>query len=120
MRYIWIGGLILAALIVVATLSCPGYLGENDRYDRAMANMSVIHTALKGYKIRDGSFPESLDELVKPSDGRRSFLDGGQYAITDPWGKQYQFEAHTDAEGRDHIVVWTTTPDGERIQWPRR
>jgi hypothetical protein len=38
----------------------------------------------------------------------------------DPWGQPYQFEIVPDATGTERFVVYTQSPEGQRIQFPRQ
>ena len=72
------------------------------------------------YREWHGAYPDSLDPLVQPTPAGPPLLEGAGSAITDPWGRRFQFEVTPGPDGRDRIVVWTTDGDGDRIQWPRR
>lgn len=94
-----------------------GYLAEAKR-DKAKLQVFTISTALKAWYIRNESFPNSLEMLVNPPDGK-PFLEGGKDAIIDPWGKPFQFLTKDD--NQEVIVeVWTIAPDGTRIDNARK
>jgi hypothetical protein len=42
------------------------------------------------------------------------WIDGGQAALMDPWGKPYQFQ-WVEVAGKQQPVVSTTDPDGNTI-----
>jgi hypothetical protein len=121
MRYIRVTGVILAvlaaafAVLIGATVR---HLGPN-MPDQALLQARKIAEAIHYYHRRTGSYPESLDRLAMPiGDGGRPHLEDWEFAITDPWGKRFNFEVVTDEKGDERVVVWTTDNRGERIQWP--
>ncbi len=89
------------------------------REDLATLMAQNIQKAAIAFEKSRGRYPESLDELVTPSECKFPMLEGGQSAITDPWNKPYQLELIAGPDDTKRVVVWTTTPEGKRIQWPR-
>ena len=102
---------ILAALSVLgiaASQSVFVFTDANYNIEYAIVKAQAIETAVKHYHLNNGFFPASLDDVTP-------HLTEGQYAIVDPWGQPYEFMIE---EGR--AIIWTTSPKGERIQWPRK
>jgi hypothetical protein len=60
-------------------------------------------------------YPRTLSDLHQPPWGGPSFLKLGPDDLQDPWGKPYQMELRKTADGRDYVLIWTTTPDGMRV-----
>jgi general secretion pathway protein G len=110
---------ILVILASVATFATVSYL-KGAKLDQAKLEAQKIHQAAKAYYTKSsGVWPESLQQLVvSPSQGVPPLLEGGQSAITDPWGKPFQFNLTDDGTGTERFVVFTTSPEGSQIQWP--
>lgn len=113
----WIAVLLFVG---VCLLSTPFVVHTGDgRHDEAALKAQNIQKACVAFNISHDRFPEALDELVKPISGKGPLLEGGEAAITDPWNKPYQLELIEGPNDTKRVVVWTTTPEGKRIQWPR-
>ena len=107
------GGLLIALLVVLT----PVNLDRNQRQDEAMVKMQAIDRAIRFYQLATGEYPTSLTQLVIADGGRGPLLEGEEAAVTDPWGRPFQFEVREGAKER--VVVWTTDPNGQHLQWPR-
>jgi type II secretory pathway pseudopilin PulG len=121
MRYLWVSAIALAVLAIVLVLASVEYGGSN-RSDQATFQAQNITKAIRSYHAKTGgTWPTTLHVLTgrDPETGVGPFLEGGESAITDPWGNPYQYEIRADDPDGEHVVVWTTGPGGERIQWPR-
>jgi general secretion pathway protein G len=107
--------LVVVAILVIlaggASIYMFRYL-EDARADSARNNMGELEKACKNYIAKNGGIPpNSLQELVSPTDGNSPFIDGGMNALVDPWGKQYQFDgSHVDNYGSPDPLVFTTNP----------
>jgi general secretion pathway protein G len=112
---------ILVILATVATFSVVSYL-RGAREDQATLQAQNIQKAAMSYYAKAGIWPQSLEILAvrDPSNGVGPFLEGGASSITDPWGQPYQFNVIQDESGNERFVVFTTSPDGKQIQWPRQ
>jgi hypothetical protein len=111
--------LVLGVLFVFFITTQLRYLGGNDREYSARLYCQNIQKACKAYRHNTGSFPKQLTDLIDM--GNRPYLDGGERAIIDPWGKPFQFEIVKDPNGTgdEFPVVFTTNPQGRKIAWPR-
>ena len=87
---------------------------EDAKVDRAKADCKTIEGACMAYKMKYGDFPETLQELVTPSQGGKPFLDSPD-AIIDPWGNQYVYSAQGQNSNGLKPDISTTSPDGEQI-----
>jgi general secretion pathway protein G len=116
--------LVVVAILVIlagtASVFMFKYL-DDAKANRAEADMRTLTSACQKYKLRNDSYPATLQELVQPTDGStKPYLDGGQEAILDPWGKQYVYDPSGANNGGLKPDISTTTPDGEPIQnWTR-
>ena len=110
---------ILVILAGLATFATVSYL-EKAHVSEAKLKMSKIESAINAYQVsNDGNWPTSLNDLITPPDGR-PLLVGGQAAITDPWGKPFQFSIGQDNFGATRALVTTTDEKGMTIQWPEK
>jgi general secretion pathway protein G len=103
---------ILVILAAVAGVYVFGYL-EDAKIDTARSQCALFETQCKAYMAKNGGIPpQSLMELVQPSDGRQPLIEGGMAALNDPWqqGGQYQMEIHQDQYGNPDPVVYVISP----------
>ena len=59
------------------------------REDLASAMAKTLTTAAVAFKLRYGSWPEKLDELINPPDGR-PFIE--KESLIDPWERPFQYD----------------------------
>jgi hypothetical protein len=91
---------------------------QDAKREKARLQAHQIEMAIKTYMIRENFLePVTLQELVE---GAKPLLDGGKDAIIDPWGQPFQFGIHTKEKGDLSVDVWTTAPDGARIDNSRK
>ena len=110
---------ILVILAGVATVGLLKYL-EDAKINQARLNAQNIQKAMKTYRIgTDTEFPTDPYLLIGGDNGR-AYLDGGEGAITDPWGKRFILTVMADENGEEVPVAYTTDPQGRRIAWPRK
>jgi len=79
-----------------------------DPFEIVQANLGQISAGMMVYKISEGRYPESIDDLVKPL---QDYPEGclGQPAVpVDPWGHPYRYKLN--AKGKPQL--WSTGPDG--------
>ena len=112
---------ILVILASVAGFAVMRYM-HDAKLNQASLQMANIEQACKSYytSTSGSNWPSSLQELVQASASGPPLLEGGQSAITDPWGKQYQISFEPDSSGSERLVIWTTSDTGQRLQWPRQ
>ena len=108
---------VLASLATFATVRTI----RNAKINEATLKAQKIEQAVQVYYTENGgNYPNSLLEIVQAGAGGAPPLPGGEAAITDPWGQQFQFAVTTDAAGSERVVVSTTSPDGQQISWPKQ
>jgi hypothetical protein len=93
------------------------------KVDQATIQATNIQKAATAYFTKSGGlWPESLQVLAMrdPNTGTAPLLEGGESALIDPWQQPYQFEVVLDDTGTERFVVYTVSPEGQRIQWPRQ
>jgi hypothetical protein len=83
------------------------FLGE---VNTAKQQIFAIETACKLYMSRNQNRPpQALKDLLNPPAGLK--LNVKQETLTDPWGKEYQYNsANKDTNGRPDPIVWTVHP----------
>jgi general secretion pathway protein G len=110
---------ILVILASVGTISVLKYL-EESKMNRATADMQMLYKSCKAYYINTNQWPQTLDELVTPQGGGRPYIEQGS-ALTDPWGKAYQYSMRqSPTTGEEEPYISTTSGDGLPISWPRQ
>ncbi|MCR5413670.1 MAG: type II secretion system protein GspG [Kiritimatiellae bacterium] len=100
------GFTLIELLVVVAILGILGavavqqLMGSTDDAKLVAAKTSVdnIKSAVMQYEIKHKKLPESLTDLVK---GERTFLDGGEGALIDPWDHPYELKK----DGKKFYIV---------------
>ena len=114
-RKVWLKAIMFHCAAIIILLLCylllffePFYQGGKNSDAVAVAN--AIHSAIQGYHLHEGTYPSSLEELLTPLKGGKPYME----SINDPWGKTFEFSV---VDGQ--ITVWTTSPEGKRLQWPR-
>lgn len=82
---------------MLATVVVANLFGEVDtaRLTKVQRDISGLSDAAKRYKLHFGSWPESIEELAEPEEGKPLIED----VPKDPWGNEYQFEGETEKGG---------------------
>jgi hypothetical protein len=110
--------LTVGALVVYAGLT--RYDGSVSKDTSAFLNSQNIQKACKEYHLETGAFPIRLTDLIGDE---KTYIEGGERALIDPWGKPYQYAIINDSNGEAMPVVWTTVPGSfgrERVvSWPK-
>jgi general secretion pathway protein G len=109
---------ILVILASLATFAATTYL-KNAKLSECDLKMQKVEAAVKNYHVMSGgAYPQSLSELTVAGEAG-VLLEGGNAAITDPWGQPFQFTVTQDSSGAERVVISTVTPDGQQRTWPR-
>jgi general secretion pathway protein G len=82
---------VVAILVVLAGIGIGvfAYL-DSSKEKAAQLQIRNIETAVVNYKMDHGSFPDSLQVLTVPQDGKAAYLE--QKDLMDPWGRQFQYD----------------------------
>ena len=96
--------------------SSPLDVVEKVKRDRSALQCAALENACKAFFLKYNGDPINLRVLAVPGlvPNVRPVLDGGEAALLDPWGKEYQFEMIQEVGMRSPKVT-TTTPDGTVI-----
>jgi general secretion pathway protein G len=114
---------VLAILVIIASLATFAVVRNlaDAKEKQAKLQMQKIEQACKTYFAESGgNWPQGLEELIRPSDGRQPLLEGGESAITDPWNKPYLLDLTSDDTGATRVVVTTTNERGIVMRWPEK
>ena len=95
----------------------PKPQNEDAKIDAAKRQLRALTESCKVYKLKYGDFPEKLDQLVNPPQGK-PFLEKKD-ALVDPWGKKYEYDAAGKKNDGLRPDIWTVTPGKKEIgNWP--
>ena len=109
-----IGLLLVCALFVL--FSPRGIAARESRAHLVCQSLSAVAEAYRDHSANTKhEYPRTLSDLHQPPWGGPSFLKRGPDDLHDPWGKPYQMEHRKTADGRDYVLIWTTTPNGMRV-----
>jgi general secretion pathway protein G len=109
--------LVLAILGVIAAMVVPRLIGQQEG---AMINTTKIgitglEDALKLYTVdHEGSYPETLEELLAPEDREGNRLPALLPSIPmDAWGNPFSYRVEADQEVQTMMVarIWSWGPD---------
>ncbi len=106
----------------------PGFAGAltglaEARIDRAKVEVRTLTTAAQAYLIMQGEWPDRLEQLVKPPQGGRPYVD--KEALIDPWGRPYRYDPKGPKNNGQKPDVWSIGPDandpkGRVGNWPMK
>jgi general secretion pathway protein G len=119
--------MLIVVAIIVALAGVGGYFlmgtfGQSQE-DIARANVKAISNALDTYKLRNGEYPDSLQQLtVKDNAGNPRIIEPDM--IIDPWRKPYVYEKVGTMNGADgRPDVYTIPPNKQNTKignWSER
>ena len=79
-----------------------------DPFEIVQRHLGEISAGMTVFKISEGRYPESIDDLVKPLADYPEGCLGKSEAPVDPWGNPYRFKLN--AKGKPQL--WSMGPDG--------
>jgi type II secretory pathway pseudopilin PulG len=107
----------MEVLVVVAILVVLAGIGvvvfrylEDSKENVAKVGLTNIEKAVEAYKLAYGNYPESLQILTEPTDGKPAYLD--EKSIYDPWNRPYEYhpEQTHPKTGKPLIMSGGVTP----------
>jgi general secretion pathway protein G len=108
--------LVVAAIIVILAgvggVVYTNYL-EQSKEKAAYITVMELSQAVERYKVDNGAYPQSLDVLAMPQDGKPAVLE--QSMLRDPWGNAYQYEPGNLHQLTGKPRVYAAAPDGKII-----
>ena len=104
--------LVMAILIILMSLVGAGYFTyfANSQEDACRLQMRNIEQAVKGYYMKVGQRPNSLQDLVQQPSGMTAqkwkgpYLEG-QMVPKDPWGNEFELSYGGDQSNSRTLVV---------------
>lgn len=110
--------LVMAILVVLAGLGTVAYtkLGSSANVKACRLAIKEIKDTCIAYKLQNGMYPRSLQDLVTPPSGMNRAEWGGPYfqdakLPVDPWKNQFVYSAN---EQQDRVFVSSNGPDGAK------
>lgn len=113
---------LLEVLVVVAIIVMLAGVGvyyglqryEEAKYDRARADVKALSQQVEIYKLKNGDYPATMDQLtVAQPSGGGALVPPDQ--IRDPWGNIYQIDPDGANNGGNRADVYTVGPNGQTI-----
>ncbi len=98
---------IIGILGTVATMSITKNL-EKAKVTAAREAVTNIKNAVVNYNLQTKKYPSDLNALITADGDEEPVLEGGEGALEDPWGTEYQYER----KGK-RIAIISAGPDGE-------
>ena len=109
---------ILVIIAGAATFAVFGNL-EKAKVQEAKIKAQKIEQAALTYYTLNNEYPTDPTQLINAGpDGSAPLLVGGQPAILDPWGQQFQMQITTDTFNSTRVIVVSTGGGKQTIQWP--
>jgi Type II secretion system (T2SS), protein G len=84
---------------------------RDGRAQAARVSALNLTKAAQAYEIKFGQPPASLLSLVAPPDGGRPYIEGGQNALFDPWGRPFQYDPAGPKNNGLKPDIWSLGPD---------
>jgi hypothetical protein len=114
MKHVATGGAVLLLAAAVGFAQDDTDKAEKAKVNAAKVQVLNLDRAVKTHFVFHGTFPEKLEDLAgKQPNGGKPFLKAE--ALTDPWGKKYQYDPAGPKNGGKIPDVWTVTPDKQTI-----
>ena len=95
---------ILGVLATVAVMQFAGF-GTDARITATRSSIKTIENAAKIWEIRNGQFPESIDQMIK-----EGLLDST--AVNDQFGTPFSYKKIT-LNGKPAVEIRSAGPDGQ-------
>ena len=85
---------VVAILVVLAGIGVMVFRYLDDSKERiALIGCKNLETAVNSYKLNHNNFPESLEMLTQPTEGKAAYIE--EKALFDPWNRPYVYEPQT-------------------------
>ena len=81
---------------------------EEDPFETVQRHLGEISAGMTVFKISEGRYPDSIDDLVKPLADYPEGCLGKPEAPVDPWGNPYRFRLND----KKKPMLWSMGPDG--------
>jgi general secretion pathway protein G len=83
---------VVAIIVMLAGVGAWGYMRqlESARESKARIDITHIQQMVEDFKVTEGSYPDSLQILTQPVEGKPAWLEAKD--LVDPWGQAYLYE----------------------------
>ena len=116
------GFTLLEVLVVVAIIVMLAGIGgyyllqryEDAKVSTAKAECNALSGQVEIFKLNNGEYPASIEQLTQPQPNGHSALIPPDKAL-DPWGKPYQIDPTGQHNGGAKADVFTVAPNGQPI-----
>jgi general secretion pathway protein G len=83
---------VVAIIVMLAGIGGWVYMRQLETAREQKARIDIQHLAslIDQYKVEQGDYPESLQALAQPSEGKPAFIEAKE--LVDPWGQPYVYE----------------------------
>jgi hypothetical protein len=100
--------------LIIGVSGISLYESVNDRADRTQMDVIALTQAVKTYKLKYGTTPRTLDDVLQ-------FIEGGSPSnLLDQWDRRFDFDPNGPRNGGKQPDIWTVSPGGELIgNWRR-
>jgi general secretion pathway protein G len=103
---------VVAIIVMLAGISAYGYMRylENAREQTARAQIIHLSQAVEAYKLDMGEYPESLQVLTQPTEGKPAYVEAKELA--DPWQQPYVYEPQNLNPSTFRPKIYSSHPTG--------
>lgn len=121
--------LVLAILVILGSLVTYYFVGMQDQgfSQAAKTQIEMLEDNVTAYKLKVGTYPTTLNDLVQMPSGLTPqkwggpYLEAGEGIPLDPWGNQYQYtlqsgnqSVSTTGVNVAQFVIVSFGPDGQQ------
>lgn len=97
---------ILGILATGATLYITDHM-DSAKETAAKTGLKSLDDGVTSYKMRHSKLPKTMKDLIEKKGKRNPIIKGGEGAIIDPWGNEYQLKV----DGKEYYIL-SFGPDG--------
>lgn len=91
---------ILGILATGATLYITDHM-DSAKETAAKTGLKSLDDGVTSYKMRYSKLPKTMKDLIEKKGKRNPIIKGGEGAIIDPWGNEYQLKV----DGREYYIL---------------
>ena len=91
---------ILGILATGATLYITDHM-DSAKETAAKTGLKSLDDGVTSYKMRHSKLPKTMKDLIEKKGKRNPIIKGGEGAIIDPWGNEYQLKV----DGKEYYIL---------------
>jgi general secretion pathway protein G len=101
---------VVAILVVLAGAAVPIYMNylETSKRQIAWANAKTLEQTADAFRLDQGDYPSSLEQLIQPPNGRPPYVE--PRALLDPWEHEYQYANPGQHSTTGKPDIWSLGP----------